>query len=253
MLKLKVIACDVLRREVSWLAGRSPCYIDTTFLSQGLHSTPDKLRNMLNAEIEKANEGVPNSHFNEKITYDYIILAYGLCDNSIVDISSPGVPLVVPRAHDCITLLLGSKERYSELFNASPGTYWYSRGWIERSLQPGEERYAKTREGYVAQYGEDNADYLMETEQGWFKSYNRAFFIDWEELGNSDYYRTYTKNCASYLNWNYEETQGKPLLMEKLLSGIFDEDEVLIVPPGMTIAASFDNAIIKTKAGSESQ
>jgi hypothetical protein len=245
MLKLKVIACDVLRREISYLASRSPCYVDVSFLSQGLHVTPDKLRVLLGEEIEKANQGFPYAHFGEKDYYDYIILAYGLCDNSVIGLSSSGSPLVVPRAHDCITLLLGSKDRYSELFNKSPGTYWYSRGWIECSLQPGETRYKKTRDSYVEKFGEDNADYLMEMEQGWFKSYQRAFFIDWEGLGNSEYYRAYTKKCAEYLKWKYDETQGSMLLMEKILSGIFDEEEVQIVPPGSLIAASFDDTIIK--------
>ena len=247
MLKLKVIACDVLRREVSWLASRSPCYVDVTFLSQGLHSTPDKLRSALSCEIEKANQGLPYVRFDETVYYDYIILAYGLCENSIVGLVPSASPLVVPRAHDCITLLLGSKERYRELFDSNPGTYWYSRGWIECSLQPGEERYAKTRERYVEKFGEDNADYLMEMEQNWYKLYKRSFFIDWEELGNSEYYRAYSKKCAAYLKWNYEETKGSVLLMEKLLSGTFDEEEVLIVPPEMSIAASVDDRVIKVK------
>jgi hypothetical protein len=247
MLKLKVIACDVLRREISYLASRSPCYVDVSFLSQGLHVTPDKLRVLLGEEIEKANRGFPYAQFSEKVYYDYIILAYGLCDNSIVGLSSSGAPLVIPRAHDCITLLLGSKDRYNELFNGSPRTYWYSRGWIECSIQPGEDRYKKTRESYAEKFGDENADYLMEMEQGWFKSYERAFFIDWEELGNSEYYRAYTKECAEYLKWKYDEAQGSMLLMEKLLSGIFDEEEAQIVAPGMLVAASFDDNIIKVK------
>ena len=65
MLKLKVLACDVLRREVSYLASRSPCYVDVSFLSQGLHSTPDKLRVLLGDEIEKANEGISYKHFGD--------------------------------------------------------------------------------------------------------------------------------------------------------------------------------------------
>ena len=245
MLKLKVFACDVLRREISLLASRSPCYVDVAFLPQGLHTTPDKLRAVLGENIEKANLEFPYDHFGEKSQYDYIIIAYGLCDNGIINLSSPKIPLVIPRAHDCITLLLGSRERYDELFHQSPGTYWYSRGWIECSLQPGEERYNKTRQQYVTQFGEDNADYLMEMEQGWFKSYDRAFFIDWEDLGNSEYYRSYTKKCADYLKWRYEECQGSPSLLEKILRGSFDEDEVLVVPPGMNVAASFDEMIIK--------
>ena len=245
MLKLKVIACDVMRREVSWLASQSPCYVDVSFLTQGLHSTPDKLQLCLKEEIEKANQGLPYSYFNEKTFYDYIILVYGLCDNSIVGLSSSHSPLVVPRAHDCITLLLGSKERYRTLFDSNPGTYWYSRGWIECAQQPGEERYTKTLKEYEEKYGKDNADYLMEMEQGWFNSYKRAFFINWEELGHSEYYRSYTKECAEYLKWTFQEEEGKTGLMERLLSGIFNEDEVLVVEPGIPISASYDETIIK--------
>ena len=245
MLKLKVFACDVMRREVFWLASKSPCYVDVTFLSRDFHKTPDKLRAALGESIQRANSEFPYEHYGEKAQYDYIILVYGLCDNSVVDLSSPHIPLVIPRAHDCITLLLGSKERYDELFHESPGTYWYSRGWIECALQPGEERYLKARQNYVETYGEENAEYLMEMEQGWFKSYNRAYYVDWEELGNAEYYRSYTKKCADYLKWKYEECRGSPLLLEKILSGCFDEEDVLIVPPGMSVAASFDKKIIK--------
>ena len=245
MLKLKVIACDVLRREISYLAAKSPCFVDAVFLPQGLHATPDKLRVVLGEAIEKANGEFPCEHHDENARYDFIILAYGLCDNGIVNLSSQYIPMAIPRAHDCISLLLGSKKLYNKLFRQSPGTYWYSRGWIERSLQPGKERYLKTRQSYVEKFGEDNADYLMEMEQSWYKNYNRAYFIDWEELGNSEYYRSYAKESAAYLKWNYEECCGSPLLMEKMLCGRFDEEEVLIVPPGMKIAASFDEGIIR--------
>jgi hypothetical protein len=245
MLKLKVISCDVLRREISYLAGRSPCYVDTVFLPQGLHETPDKLREMLAEEIEKANEEFPRRLYEKHDYYDYIILAYGLCDNAVVGLKSGRVPLAIPRAHDCITLLLGSKEKYRGLYDASPGTYWYSRGWIERSLQPGRERYERIYESYVEQYGEENADYLMEMEQGWFTSYNRAFFIDWEELGNSELYRSYTKECADYLKWAYEESPGDPSLLRKMLQGEFNENEVLLVEPGKTIAASYNEGILR--------
>jgi hypothetical protein len=198
---------------------------------------------MLSEEIEKAGEDQVYRQGSEG--YDYIILAYGLCDNSIAGIKSGGIPLAVPRAHDCITLLLGSKERYARLFSEVSGTYWYSRGWIERSLQPGKVRYEKTYQSYVDTYGEDNAEYLMEMEQGWFKKYSRAFFIDWDALGNSGYYREYTKECADFLKWAYREEQGSPALMEKMLRGQFDEDEVLVVPPGKTIRPSYSEGIIR--------
>jgi hypothetical protein len=245
MLKLKVISCEVFRREVSWLAARSPCYVDAVFLPQGLHETPDKLRAFLMEEIGKANQPLSRRPYQDEEHYDYIILAYGLCDNSIVGLTTGRVPLAVPRAHDCITLRLGSKETYSRLHEEHPGAYWYSRGWIERSLQPGKERYERTYKAYVEKYGEDNAEYLMEMEQGWFKSYSRAFFINWEGLGNTAFYRAYAKESADYLKWSYEETEGDPSLMEKMFRGEFNEKEVLLVEPGKTVAASYDEGVIR--------
>jgi hypothetical protein len=248
MLKLKVIACDVFKREISYLVSRSPCFVDVSYLSQGLHTTPDILRARLKEEIQSANGEFPYNHFGLSPSYDYIVLLYGLCENSIVGLQSERVPLVAPRAHDCITLLLGSRTRYDELFHGHPGIYWYSRGWIECSLQPGRERYEYTYKEYRDKYGEDNAEYLMEMEQSWFKNYNRAVFIDWNCLGNAEYYRNYTRTCVEYLHWEFEETKGDPSLLKTIHNGTFEENEVLIIPPppGKTIAPSYTEGIIKS-------
>jgi hypothetical protein len=252
MTKLKVIACDVLRREVSYLAACSKCYVDTLFLPQGLHEFPDKLHSMLAEEIEKANQpfdktGTSRYFEHKEEYYDYIVLGYGLCDNAIVGLSSAHIPLAVPRGHDCMTLILGSRKRYQELFEQCGGTYWYTRGWIERALQPGKERYERTYKAYADKFGEDNAKYLMDMEQGWFTKYSRALFVDWPVLGNSDRYRQYTKECAKYLKWNFQEEEGSPALLENIINGVFNDDEVQVVPPGRAIAASYEGEIIKLK------
>lgn len=244
MVKIKVIACDVLNREISFLCSQSTCYVDVTFLHQGLHTVPDKLRTSLQEQIDIANRGFPYNYFELSPNYDYIVLGYGLCSNGISGISSEKIPLIIPKAHDCITLLLGSRKKYREYLKKNPGTYWYSRGWIERSIQPGEERYNGIYAEYVEKYGEDNAEYLMEMEQGWFKNYNNAAYIVWEYLGNSDYYRNYTKRCTEFLNWSYCELDGSQLLLQKIINGIIDEDEVLLVPPGKKVIQTNDCSII---------
>ncbi|HEY5583338.1 MAG TPA: DUF1638 domain-containing protein, partial [Ruminiclostridium sp.] len=157
MLKLKIIACDVLNREISYLASQSKHFTDVTFLNQGLHNTPDKLREMVQAEVDKANGEFPYNYYDTCPNYDYIIIGYGLCSNGIVGLSSKSIPMVIPRAHDCITFLMGSKEKYKSNFAKYPGTYWFSSGWIERGWQPSELRYATLVEDYTQRYGEDNA------------------------------------------------------------------------------------------------
>jgi len=229
----EIIACHVLWREVCHFAAEAPVVLHPTFLKQGLHCTPDTLREELQAAID----AVPEDR-------DAVLLGYGLCSNGIAGIVARDVPLVVPRAHDCITLLLGSKERYRQYFDEHRGTYWYSPGWIDTDSMPGKERYEDTLAGYVEKYGEDNGTYLMEMEQAWFREYSNAAYVD---LGfvEAEPYKEYTRRCAAWLDWDYDELTGDPRLFVDMLAGNWAEEDFLIVQPGERIAASFDDMILK--------
>jgi hypothetical protein len=224
--RYKLIACRVLQREVYHCAAKSRNVIDVFFLEQGLHNEPEKLHKQLQKALEE------DCDDNGK-RYDAFLLGYGLCSNGIIGLKSE-ITIVVPRAHDCITLLLGSKERYRDYFDKNKGVYWYSPGWIETNTQPGKERYEKIRAEYEQKYGKDNADYLMEMEQNWMNEYNRAGFINWGMI-NSDKYREYTRKCAEFMGWDYDELQGSSVLLDKLMAGEWDEKDFLIVQPGQTI------------------
>ena len=63
--------------------------------------------------------------------HDAVALAYGLCNNGLVGLVARQLPVVIPRAHDCITLFIGDRQRYEEYFHANPGTYYYTSGWLE--------------------------------------------------------------------------------------------------------------------------
>jgi hypothetical protein len=245
MLKLKVIACDVLNREISFLSSQSECFVDVTFLHQGLHDTPEKLNTTLQAEIDRANKGFPYNYYGANPDFDFIVIGYGLCSNGIVGVKSDRIPMVIPRGHDCITLLLGSKDRYQQYFDKNPGTYWFTSGWIERSWQPCEEKHKAIYKEYLEKYGEENADFLLEMEQGWMKDYKNAAYIDWNCLPKSDFYRSFTSESADYLDWAFSELKGDSSLLKNIINGTFDENEVLIVPPGKKVIQSFDESIIK--------
>ena len=180
----------------------------------------------------------------EEESYDGICLGYGLCSNGIVGVSSKKYPLIVPRGHDCITLLLGSKEKYQSLFNSRKGgIYWYTPGWIEHSTQPGKERYELLYKQYADKYGEDNAQYLMDMEQNWMKEYDNALYIDWTHL-DTDKYIQYTKECAEYLKWQHEVVEGSDSLLSDMLEGHWDHEKFLVLQPGSKIKASFREDII---------
>jgi len=245
-MRLKVIACKVLYREISLLSASSEHIIDVSYLRQGFHDTPAYLNELLQKEIDNIDRCEDTYSYlppDDERDFDAILLGYGLCSNAVVGLRSERYKLVIPRAHDCATLLLGSKERYKQLFDeASGGIYWYSAGWNENAVMPSRGRVEKLRVEYEEKYGEDNAEYLMEMEQNWLKEYKSCTFIDWPALHN-DKQIAFTKDCAAYLNWEYDQQMGDDGLMRAFLSGEWDEERFLVIEPGQRIAQSYDSGI----------
>jgi hypothetical protein len=215
-----------MQREAYYCAARSPNTVDVVIMRQGLHNEPGKLR----GEVQKALDVTTDL---QNRPYDASLLGYGLCSNGIVGLSAR-IPIVVPRGHDCITLLLGSKDKYKEYFDSHRGVYWFSPGWIETDNQPGKERFESTLREYIEKFGEDNAKYLMEAEQNWLNEYKWATYIDWG-FANAEGEKQFTKKAAEFLNWKYDEVKGDSGLMQRLVDGRWNEKEFLVVKPGQKI------------------
>jgi len=236
-----------MTREISLIAASCENTLHLHFMEQELHNRPDELREALQAEIDLIRAAASGKGGAGGVGDDAeaIVLAYGLCSNAICGLRSRRYPVVVPRAHDCMTLIVGSRERYQEYFDRHPGTYWYTPGWIEQTPVPGKELVERTRAEYVVRYGEENAEYLMDMEQEWLRAYDRCAYLAWPELHREEY-RSATRDSAAYLEWEYDEMVGDDGLLRRILNGEWDTAEVLIVKPGETIEPSFDRSIIQS-------
>lgn len=241
-MKIKLISCEALAREFYNAAASSPHVIEIELLEFGLHNTPDDLRTTIQGAIDAA----------EGKGFDAIILGYGLCSRGTAEIQARSIPIVIPRMHDCITALLGSRARYSAEFAAHPGTYYYSPGWIERKegdvdqgfIDVHTKLYAERYQEYVEKYGEDNAKFLIDQEKQWTANYTHATFINMG-LGAIEEYRRFTQNLARDRGWDYTELEGDMSLITRLANGDWDSEDFLTVEPGRTITESFDELILK--------
>ncbi|MBP7401914.1 MAG: DUF1638 domain-containing protein [Clostridia bacterium] len=244
-MRLKLIACKVLFRELSMLAAQCGNFIDITWMRQGYHRTPELLRETVQQQIDRIDAGDdPCTCCNEIGDFDAVLLGYGLCSNGIVGLHSERYPLVVPRGHDCITFFLGSKERYRTLFDMrSGGTYWYTAGWCENVMMPGRRRTELEYKRYLDKYGEENAEYLMETEQKWYRDYKAAVYVGNSGDGFPDYAGE-TRDAAEFLGWDFDQEPSDMGLMRDMLDGKWDDERFLVVPPGRRIASSYDERII---------
>ena len=190
-----------------------------------------------------------------RIPAEAVVLGYGLCGGATAGIEARRVPVVLPRAHDCITLFLGARERYDAEMRDGPPTYWYVADQLERAdgSRPGpagsgvggdtDDGLDAIRAEYVAKYGEDNADYLMEIMGAWRTHYRRAAFIAMG-VGGEDGPASVASAQAERRGWAFETVEGSLVLLRRLLDGDWGDD-VLVLQPGERLAMSYDDGVVK--------
>jgi hypothetical protein len=245
---LKVIACEIAVRELQYAAARSKNLIDLEFLTQGYHDVPATGKD----EIQKRIDAVPAGK------YGAIVLGYALCSKILVGLTPSHTRLVIPRAHDCITFFLGSKERYQKCFSEHPGTYYYTSGWLECATRRGDKgstwggpflpansslNLKATYDQWTQKYGEDQAKYLLEEMSRWTDAYSHGTLIDFDFLKQLELPCQVQQICAQK-DWTYNRIPGDLSLLQRMLDGPWPDTDFLIVQPGKKVVATFDDRII---------
>lgn len=236
-MRLLLLGCGVLLRELSDAIVHSPHLVDAVYLPTGLHDTGTKLMRQGIQEAIDAGEGKG---------YDAIVLGYALCGTGLAGVCARSVPVVIARAHDCIALLMGSREKYKEYFNSNPGTYYRSIGWVERADQLTEQVAGigldANLQALIDKYGEDAGRFLYEEMSGYKKNYSRLTFIR-TGLEVDDSFRQRAQAEAEEKGWKFEEFDGSTSIFHRLLAGDWNDD-FLIVQPGQQIVSSNNDLIL---------
>lgn len=244
-MRLKVLACETLFREVYGAMAESPHVCDVKFLPRDCHDDLDLMRRWIQEEIDLTGAAErpycdPGVRCPACTTrpYDALVLAMGLCGNTTQGVRAGRVPLVLPCVHDCHGLLLGGNARY---LAEEKGTVFYHQGAVERlgaehvDAVPCRFGLGRTLDEYIRAYGEDNGRYIFETEYGFARYNHRALFLYHEDL--SDVARKCRREVeaqAARFGW---EVACVPIDMDpfrRLLAGRW-EDGFLVVPAGETV------------------
>lgn len=238
--RFKFIGCEIAFREVCLLAARSRHIVDVEFLTKGLH---DIDRSDMRTRLQACVDAVDPER------YQGVLLGYARCSDGVVGLRASSLPLVIPRAHDCITFFLGSKERYREYFDAHPGTYFRTSGWIEREFARESQAVMaklgldKTYEEYVKEYGKENADFIWQSIGSWQENYTRVTYIETgvaTDLGYEDRIR----REAADRGWVFDRLDGDLGLLKRLLDGDWSEEDFVIIPPGGELVSRNDDRIL---------
>jgi hypothetical protein len=239
-LRLTVIACSSLRPELEMLAAEAKTAITFRHLEMGLHQrSAVALRDALQSAIDDADG-------------DAIAIGYGLCNRGIVGLKARRMPVVIPRAHDCVGMLLGSSRGYLAQLEAQPGTYFQSAGWLENAPAKGDVRQPDftfgpnsnvTRERLVERYGEEDADYLLGQFDGFTRHYERLAYIATPAPASARW-EAAAKEIAADRNWKFERLAGDLGWLRRLLNGEWNEREFLTLRPGERVVSRFDELLI---------
>ncbi|MFI5340685.1 MAG: DUF1638 domain-containing protein [Candidatus Methylomirabilales bacterium] len=212
--KRHLIACEVFKDEFEAV---SPPDLGRTYLPQGLHRTPGKMP----AAIQEVLDGIGPE-------VESILLGYGLCSNGVVGVASRTAALVMPRVHDCIALLLGSRERYEAETAACPGTYYITPGWALY----GTTSLSAYKNEYLPKYGEEDARYIA---RELLKNYTRVALID-HGVGDMQAARAHAAEMAEVFGLSYVEIPGSLEYVRRLVTGSWDTDDFVIMQPGSPIS-----------------
>jgi hypothetical protein len=196
-------------------------------------------------EIQRIIDGVPEG------TYDAILLGYGLCGNGLEGVCARHTPLVIPRAHDCIALLMGSRFRYEQYFELNPGTYYRSTGWIERGqglqqLAHTATGFEETLEALIERYGDDDGHYLYDQFTSYRLAYRKLAYIE-TGLEPDSRFESGARKEAADRGWRFEKVRGDLKLMSELVSGNWPNKDFQVIQPGECIVPSYRPDVVRIR------
>lgn len=238
-----ILACEVFRNELDWLAARMDNPPPIHYLEMGLHQSPDQLNKTVQAFVDDVEH-----HYAPGLT---ILFAYGLCGQGLSGITAKKATLILPRVHDCIPLLLGIDQDDAGKYSQNGSTYWQSPGWVnyaDSELLRNKERFFQE---YKEKFGEENARYLMDEQLTWLKNYTAVSLIRWTELDEMEkeltkppgFFEAEARCFAKEADLPFLQTTGSDNYLRALLSGGTDERRFLHIKPGYSVVLTGDGIL----------
>jgi hypothetical protein len=212
-----ILACKIMESMLENLLPNG-LVSQITYFDYGLHRLPHKLTWTLQDAIDSIEQP------------SLVVLGYGLCGNGLNGIKAGNHTLLIPRVDDCIALLLGSHQSYIKEFEAVPGTYYLSKGWLESGSHP-----LKEYREYVEKYGQEDADWVMDQQ---YQHYERLVMVA-HDPDDLEKYRPQAQEVARYCErwgFRYEEILGSDTYVRRLVevAAALDkaDKDFVVVPPG---------------------
>ena len=213
--------------------------MDVEFTPIASHDRPEAMRKSLQEKIDSA-EGSGRA-------YDAILLCYGLCGNATAGIAARSTQIVIPRTHDCATILLGSKDLFKRHFGKCPSQPYFSRGHVERNTEGHLHLLdlQKQKQAYEELFGKENSGHLFESMNPHLRdaATDRVVYINIKPTESKECI-TACREKAMKDKKEYVQLEGSLVLIRNLMSGNWYPQDFLVVKPGQAIAGVYDEDMV---------
>jgi hypothetical protein len=229
-----LIACDVFGAELAKFGPVvSAAFSRVEMLPMGLHDDPEVLRKRLQRLV---------GQIEADASIETVVLLYGFCGGGTLGLAPRRVRLVLPRADDCLGIIMGGHERHRAFVRTHPGSYFYSPGWIRDRRVPGPDRADWLRKQYQDRYDEEMIEEFIGADAESFEHCNCAAYLDL--VGDAEAC-AYCHHCAAHLGWEFRKPAPDEAYFRQILAGPWENDpRFLIVRPGESVARDSHAAVV---------
>jgi len=205
---VKIIACEVMKEELLAITPKNQ--VEYEFIPMKLHLYPQKLHKELQDILDRS------------LGFSKIIIAFGLCGGATKNLKASDTPLIIPRIHDCLPILLGSRAAYEHFVTEEKGTFYLSCGWMitEKNILSEHQRVCE-------KYGEKKALRVLDR---MYDSYKKVLFIH-TGCTEEEITMQQSKEIAELLKLRYDTVQGNDAYLQKIVNGPWDEDYFAHIAP----------------------
>jgi hypothetical protein len=207
-MKRAIIACAMIENELKKVYKKTGCSLPILWMERGYHNNPINLKQNLQQAIDELQD------------MDDILLVFGLCGNATNGIVSRKARLIIPKFDDCINMLLYNGIRKKRAYT-EPRSIYITKGWTLDS-----ESIVAQYDNNLDTYGKEVADDIMAM---MYEHYEKITIIDTNSYKMEEVLK-YAHKAANLLELSIDQTKGSTIIIEKLLSGQWDENFIVQSP-----------------------
>ncbi len=211
-MRRKIYSCITIQKKLEITAQKLGCKDEITFLEPELHSNPREMHETLQQIID--------DNGSNQTPADEIVICVSGCGKATCNLTASSCNLVVPRTMDCIDILLSGSNT-----PRPKGAIFLTASWMKFM-----QASAICHEKLISKQGYEKAAEKLRTI---YKGFTDFYVID---TGTYDIctVEDYISPLITILGGKIIIIPGRYQILEKLLSGIYDED-IIQIPKGNTL------------------